>query len=454
MASWVRECKHGVHCDVPGTISLTQNRFTKVCDDPLDPLNWPAWKKNLTFGMLCVASAVTTALGPMVTTAFGVVSHDFGFSMNTASLILAGTFAIAVGVTTFVTTAAALVWGRRPIYMYSTLALVPACLWTWRCGTVPELICSRILQGICCAAFETLIAASVVDLYPVERRATYLSYWGVSTGFGLAFAQVGGAYVVEKAGWRTLFLISGLASGIIFLMIAVCVPETGYRRQKHFWQVVVRPLRLFLAPAVCYGSIVNGLNFAWLIGFALASVSIFEQNYHLKPIGVGLTALAAVGGFCVSQPIAGIVTDRVMLERLSKDRYEPEYRLWGMLPASVLATIGFLGFGYSVGHPLWSVLLFFAIAAASLPWTNSAALTYVTDSHEQRTNEAFVALGLAKSVLLLVISGSFNAAIDRFGIVAVMWTVASLNLAVNLSTIPIYIFGKQWRCRYRWQAKQ
>lgn len=453
MAAWVKECKHGVSCDVPGTLFLDQNRFVKVCEDPNDPQNWPRWKKNVTFGMLCVASGVTTALGPMVTTAYGKVSHDFHFSINTSTLILAGTFSIAVGVTTFFTTAAALVYGRRPVYLFSTLLLVPACLWTWRCGTITELVLSRILQGICCAPYETLIAATVVDLYHVDRRATQLSYWGISTGIGLALSQVGGAYVVEKAGWRSLFLIAGLACGFVFLLIALLVPETGYKKQSNFWLVAARPLQLFAAPAVIYGAVVNGLNFAWLIGFALASVVIFERGYHLSPIGVGLTALAAVGGFCVSQPIAGVVTDRIMLDRLSKERYEPEYRLWGMAVASLLATIGFIGFGYSVGHPLWQVLLFFAIAAASLPWTNSAALTYVTDSHEQHTNEAFVALGLAKSLLLLIISGSFNAAIDRFGIVAVMWTVALLNLIVNVSTIPVYIFGKRWRCRFRRSPK-
>ncbi|BFZ54196.1 hypothetical protein PYCC9005_001229 [Savitreella phatthalungensis] len=459
------------------TSSFHDHNATVPYIDPKNPILWTTRKKVFVFSIISGASALTTALGPMVTTSFGQVSNELRASIDTTTLILAGVFAISVGITTFITTALALVYGKRPLYLWSTLTLIPLCLWTWRAKTLVEVTISRLLQGAACAPFETLVSASVVDLFPVHQRATYLSIWGLASGISLAFSQVGGAIVVEKLGWRALFLIAGPTFAVVFICIYFLVPETAYvkplishpleqqirarvrrsrwrHEEKRFtevplWRLTLNPLILFAYPAVLYGSIVNGLNMTWIIGFALSSVQIFAAPpYNLGPIGVGLTSLPAVVGFCVSQPVAGIATDWLLRKLAARNRgvMEPEFRLPGMLVATVLATIGFLGFGQVVIRgQLALALFFFAVLAASLPWTNSVALTYVIDSHEQLANEAFVALGLAKSILLLVIASAINGAIQKHGVVIVMEFMALINLVVNLLTVPMWFYGKRWR---------
>lgn len=46
-------------------------------ESPRDPLNWPLWRKDTVFLILCCSSAITNAWSFMLTPGFGVLAEEF-----------------------------------------------------------------------------------------------------------------------------------------------------------------------------------------------------------------------------------------------------------------------------------------------------------------------------------------------------------------------------------------
>lgn len=47
-------------------------------DSPRDPLNWPLWKRDLIFFILCSCSAIANAWSFMLAPGYGLLAQDFG----------------------------------------------------------------------------------------------------------------------------------------------------------------------------------------------------------------------------------------------------------------------------------------------------------------------------------------------------------------------------------------
>ena len=69
------------------------------------------------------------SLGPMVTPGFGEVAATYHVSFNAVSISLVGVLTLVTGTFTFFTSAAATVWGKRPIFIISMVVLLMTSVW-------------------------------------------------------------------------------------------------------------------------------------------------------------------------------------------------------------------------------------------------------------------------------------------------------------------------------------
>jgi hypothetical protein len=121
--------------------------------------------------------------------------------------------------------------------------------------------------------------------------------------------------------------------------------------------------------------------------------------------------------------------------------------LLNMIPATLFTTLGFFLMGpayrdhYSVVR-LVALGLFFQIGT---PFATSACLTYIFDTHNSTSTEAFVATALFKSIFILFATKFVPRWFAKAGPVKVFNTLAVLNLSFCLLTVPMYIFGKRLR---------
>jgi hypothetical protein len=146
---------------------------------------------------------------------------------------------------------------------------------------------------------------------------------------------------------------------------------------------------------------------------------------------------------------SGLFSDWLItyLSRRNNGVYEPEFRLFLMLPATIFSTMAFLLLGpayqykWSVGKIIGCGLCF----QLSAPFAANAAMTYIYDTQKTTTTEAVVASALVKSIFGYFVTSLVPAWFQRVGPLKAFNTLAILNISFACLTIPVYIFGKRLR---------
>ena len=98
-------------------------------DSPNDPYNWPRLKKEL----FCVAYAfgcgAVGAVGPLLNQALVQASTEFGVSLTTFNEGINGALICCLAAGTTVLNGLAVVIGKRPVYLLSSVVCIATCFW-------------------------------------------------------------------------------------------------------------------------------------------------------------------------------------------------------------------------------------------------------------------------------------------------------------------------------------
>ncbi|GAP82711.1 putative major facilitator superfamily transporter [Rosellinia necatrix] len=202
-------------------------------EDPDDPLNWPWWKKNLNFAILLCMVAVASAMKTALMSVHSVVSADESVSYTAAAALTAVPLMISA-LSGMGSTIIARIWGKRPVYLVSTVLMFIGCAWNINTrGDFAQNMAARIFQGLGWGAFDTLVLGSILDtFFEHERQTRILLYNTVSVGVTWGGPLIGGAASVGARGFLTQFEI--LTSFLVVLMpfIVFGAPETTYTRSS------------------------------------------------------------------------------------------------------------------------------------------------------------------------------------------------------------------------------
>ncbi|KAJ6072388.1 hypothetical protein N7467_010473 [Penicillium canescens] len=181
--------------------------------DPNDPLNWPLWRKNLNFGLVCYYVVMVLALIDVATVTWGPVNLELGFSYailndsyaaGCGSLCIGGLFLVPF----------ALKYGRRPIYIFSTAIQCGISIWSAKMQNVADLMLVNILSCIVGALAEVLVQMTVADVYYVHQRGltNTIYFWFMTVGTTLA--PLAGGFITQSQGWRWVWWWMAILFGV------------------------------------------------------------------------------------------------------------------------------------------------------------------------------------------------------------------------------------------------
>lgn len=171
---------------------------------------------------------------------------------------------------------------------------------------------------------------------------------------------------------------------------------------RHAWQPLVI---LFTIPAVFFMSLVYGVMLAWsTVMVTVLSSWMALPPYNFNASSIGLMSLPAFIGTTLGTLIAGPMSDWWILycSRKNKGIYEPEMRLWVMIPFIPFVPAGAFMFGFGLADgSSWLLIAFgYAICNFGTAPISSIALTYITDSY---TEVSFMHLVLSLRMLIIVL---------------------------------------------------
>ncbi|KAH7000796.1 major facilitator superfamily domain-containing protein [Ilyonectria destructans] len=216
------------------------------------------------------------------------------------------------------------------------------------------------------------------------------------------------------------------------------------------WKLAIAPIVIMYNPVVIWAVILMGFPTIWLVAINLLTAQIFTAPpFLLNTTQLGyFSAGPTVGGF-LGALIAGLISDPMIkyFSRRNQGIYEPEFRLFLIVPAFVLSAISYFLFGYLIeqGKSPVAMSSLWGIATASLQFIMMAIGTYCVDAYRAISVEIFIATMITKNFLLWGFSYFINDWIVRWGPAKMFYCIAGIQLALCLTTVPIYMYGKKLR---------
>jgi MFS family permease len=199
--------------------------------DPNDPLNWSRGRKLLAVSMAYLYVFGTGIATSLQYSVLADITADTG--ITTANLVEGtGVMFLFFGWACLIWQPIALTYGRRGVYLITTLLTVPLMVWTAYSSSSPEWFAHRVLLGIVVSPIESLCEVTVLDLYFAHNRGTYMGLY-VFILFGSNFlAPLVAGWFNDAYGWRWTMHFGALVCAAAFVVIFFFMEETVYFRDN------------------------------------------------------------------------------------------------------------------------------------------------------------------------------------------------------------------------------
>jgi ACS family D-galactonate transporter-like MFS transporter len=188
-----------------------------------------------------------------------------------------------------------------------------ACGLTGLAGTLAALVVVRLFLGIGESAYFSSSTKMVSQLFPPSERGFPTGLFECGTSFGLAAGTVLTAYLSQKFGWRTMFMIIGF-SGLVWLIpwirlvprrseippVVSAAPDIPSASGKQ-WITVNRNLLGVCIGFFCY-------NYRWYLLMTWLPTYLVKER-GMSILGAGVLAALPYWVYASLQPVGGRLGD-------------------------------------------------------------------------------------------------------------------------------------------------
>lgn len=167
--------------------------------------------------------------GPIQATMYSVALSEVQDSLDCSDSELSLTmsvFIFAAAIFPLPAGPAADKFGRKPVLMVGLFFFAIGSAFCAISRDAPEMIVSRLVQGVGFAVCSVIPITVISDLVPPERKGRYVSYLYMFIFAGPSVGPLIGGFVAEYLHWRWIFVMLAISSVVMLAMAPFVVPET------------------------------------------------------------------------------------------------------------------------------------------------------------------------------------------------------------------------------------
>lgn len=198
-------------------------------DSPNDPLTWAPLRRDaalISLGLYCMLGGGMTTI---LAAAFTNVAETYDVTIPQVALTT-GTYMLGLGVGGVIMSPTAILFGKRPVYLATSLLFILSSIWCALSPNYPSLVVARVVQGITVSPVECLPSATIAEIYFLHERAYRLGIYTLLLLGGKNLVPLVSAAILQSLGWRWIFWIVAMITGLFSIMLFFLVPETFWDR--------------------------------------------------------------------------------------------------------------------------------------------------------------------------------------------------------------------------------
>jgi MFS transporter, DHA2 family, multidrug resistance protein len=125
-------------------------------------------------------------------------------------------------------------FGRKNLHVVCMSGFVLASMLCGMADTLEQMVVFRFLQGMCGAALVPLSQATMLDIYPFEKRAQAMAIFGMGVMVGPITGPTLGGYLTEMYNWRYVFYVNVPFGVLAVIGLLVFLPKAAPRSELRF----------------------------------------------------------------------------------------------------------------------------------------------------------------------------------------------------------------------------
>ena len=259
-------------------------------------------------------------------------------------------------------------YGRKPILIIGILLFAIGSIVCATTSDIESLKYVRAAQGFAGASAAVVIQALVRDMYEKEDFARTMSFITLVVMVAPLFAPMLGGYLAVWFGWRSIFWVLAVVSGLVIAAVIWKIPETlapENRQKLHFRTTIQNYIRLFMNPVALGLMFAGAFSFAGMFAFLTAGSFVYIDVY-----GVGTSQF----GYLFGLNIIGLFVMTTVNGRIVR-RVSSKWMLSFAILIQLIAGVG-LFFGWLADIGLWGIVPFVMlyISMMSTVGSNSMAI--------------------------------------------------------------------------------
>lgn len=141
---------------------------------------------------------------PVLAAGFSNVASDYGVPVARVSLTT-GLFMMGMGVGSVFASPTAILWGKRPVYLVSSVMFIVTSIWCALSPSFGSLMAARVFQGIAVSPVECLPSATIAEIYFLHERAFRIGIYTLLLLGGKNLTPLISAAIIQRLDWPWVF---------------------------------------------------------------------------------------------------------------------------------------------------------------------------------------------------------------------------------------------------------